>query len=333
MKIRYIAEYPQILPLGGGGVVLDKYKEFLNISNEYKPLEWDKKEIDFNVLFVFNFTYHSPELLSQLKQKGVKIVIIPIFDRSKNYFLMKSISFLKTFKLLNVFSLRKKILKTADIIIAHNLTEQKELIELYDANKSKIKVLHYGISEEILSSEKKENQSLFYNKYKIRNFIFCPAAVISKRKNQISLLRALEKTNYKLVLTGCDNIEPEIKTEFENLTQKNKNVLCLGRLDINMLTSCYKNAEVSISVSQSETAGLVNLEGALLGCKIVTSNLDSIREYMSDFSNYINQNSKQSILNGLKLSYNQDYNPDVKKYVITNFTWENYFKELLITIQ
>jgi glycosyltransferase involved in cell wall biosynthesis len=333
MKICYTFAYPWSLDIGGGSRIIKDIVDRLSNKNDTKELKMIDYQIDFDVLIYFGSTYFSPDVLELYRKKGVKVVVYPIFDRMRPLWQMKLFKFMLKFPVLNAYSLRSAIVSAGDLVIVANESEKRDLIEIYNIDSNKIEVLHYGINDKIIELDKKVGTELFLKKYGWKDFVFYPSATISKRKNQISLLKALKDTDLKIVLNNTQSIESDIEEEFKSLTENNKNVLCLEKLSLEELVSCYKCAKVSVSLSQAETAGLVNLEASFLGCNVVVSDLESLREYVGEIAYFVDQNNIQDIRQKILDSYNKPYNQDNKNFILKKYSWDGYAKKLIELIK
>jgi hypothetical protein len=230
-------------------------------------------DLGFEVLLVFSFTFFDIEVLKWYKSKGVKIIVFPIFDRTKSMFSYKLIKpFWNTIVgKSSIHNIRRQVLEVADFVVCANQSEQNELAIIYDLDKTKSQILYQGLSEDFFELEKKVDKDLFQKELVkgkdgvfgqdftkqlgfLNDFVFCPAMSINKRKNQISLLKAISGTNIHLVLNNTDRIEDGLEQEFSKFTQNNPNIICLKTLDKKILASIYKSARICISVSNSETA-------------------------------------------------------------------------------
>lgn len=330
MKIKYLFTFPFSMDIGGGGQVIKDITSHLKALYQTDFVNYETQEIDFDVLIVFGCTYLNTHMLNFYRTNGVKVVLYPIFDRMKPLWQFKAFSWMTRVPFLNIFKLRNQIFKAVDLIIVANESERRDLVEIYKADNSKITTMFYGVNDKVIELDKVITKNLFTDKYTgWTNFVFCPAAVISSRKNQIKLIKALKGTGIKLVLNNTNRIIDNLESEFHSLTKNDPNILCLERMDLDMMVSCYKNAKVSISVSQAETAGLVNLEAGYLGCNLVVSDLEALREYLQEYAIFINQNSEEEIRNAVTKAMQSDYNPKLKQFVQDHYTWDKYIDELL----
>jgi glycosyltransferase involved in cell wall biosynthesis len=313
---------------GGNNVATNILKYFKEREYHIEPLSWTDSDVDFDTLFVFGCTYHNPEMLNFFKKAGVNVIVFSIFDRVKpkwQYQILKPLGYLP---IQNTFSLRREIFEAATTIIVSNEDEKKDIVELYNAPQKSIVLIPYAIQNDIFEKDETITKDLFYDQYGWKDFVFCPAAVISKRKNQMTLIQAIKGSGIKLVLTGCDQIHDNLKDKFEKLIAGDKNILALPKVSRDMLISIYKSAKTSISVSLAETGGLVNLEAAYLGCNLVVSDLAALHEYLGKYALYINPMDEKSILEAIRKSLATEYDKSVKSYVKTKYSYKKYIDEI-----
>ncbi len=327
MRFRFIPLYPFFQDFGGARRHAEEViKEIKKRGFFIDSLDWGGKEIDFDVLIVFGFFIHNPDILEFCHSKGVKIILIPLFDPMYNIF---AYNLGKIIPIQNTSKIRGRILKISDIILANNKKEKYDLVEIFNLNPEKIHVHHVGLASFFIERSKFISEELFLKKYKIKDFAFFPSAAISKRKNQLALLRAVYNTEIPLVITGTRNIESSIKKEFEYLTSGQKNILCIDWLGFDELISAYKCAKVMVSVSNAETAGLVNLEAGYLGCNLVLDDNPVFREYIGNRAIYVNKRNPKNIREGILKALNMKRNDELSNYIKNNFSWEKYVDYLL----
>jgi glycosyltransferase involved in cell wall biosynthesis len=108
---------------------------------------------------------------------------------------------------------------------------------------------------------------------------------IETRKNQIGLLRALLHDQVPIVLLGRKSphaYEAPYVRACEELAAKRGNVHFVEWLPLEALPALYAAASVHVLPSWSELPGLVTLEAAACGCRVVSTSFSPIREYLHD---------------------------------------------------
>lgn len=328
-RIRYLFTYPLVMPYGGASLfMLDTIKQLQSQGLDVKPFDITSTEIDYDVLLVYNSTYHSPEMLRYIRSRGVKIILVPIYDREKPLWMMKLLKPARFLPFLNIQKLREMIFNSVSEIVVHNNSELKDLHEIYRVPQSKLHMFHIPINPAIIELDKTVTKDLFVEQYGWQDFVFCPAATVSRRKNQISLIKALKGTGLKLVINNTQSIEDNLEEEFRSLVKDDPNILCLEKLSLEMLVSAYKAAKLSVSVSLSETAGLVNLEAGYLGCRLVVSDLPALREYLQGYATFIDQHNVEAIRRGVLSGLEKDYDPTIRDFILNEYTWGSYLQNI-----
>ena len=146
--------------------------------------------------------------------------------------------------------------------------------------------------------------SLFFNKYKIKEFVLC-AGRIEPLKNQVNLLEALIGSKLSVVICGSSfPYHKKYNNTFKELIKNNSNFIWLGYLDRKMLISALKNAHVVAIPSWSEVSPALGIEGGYYDCNIVTTNRGYGKEYFKDNAWYLDPNDRESIKRAVLDAYN-----------------------------
>jgi glycosyltransferase involved in cell wall biosynthesis len=74
--------------------------------------------------------------------------------------------------------------------------------------------------------------------------------------------------------------------------------------------------------SWRETPGLVSLEAAAAGCRIVTTELGSTRDYFGDLAWYCYPDDFASIRRAVEMAMKAPVPADLRKQVLTQYTWQ-----------
>ncbi|MEN2998286.1 MAG: glycosyltransferase [Brevinematia bacterium] len=331
MKICYSLSYPLFMDKGGG---VTHCRELVRVleSHGFKvtPLDWYSETVDFQVLILFGFTHFNPEVLRYLKSRDVRIITVPIFDRTRSLLSYRILSSVfKNLPVQNLIKTKYEVLKLSDIVVASSKVEKEEIVSIFGIDKNKVMISYLGLPSDIFQLDKRISEEMFYKEFGLRDFVFYPSAGISRRKNQISLIKALEGTGIKVVLTGCDNVEKRIEDEFLEVVRSNKDVVCLPRLSREMLISAYKNSKVLAFVSLAETAGIVAIEGGYFGNNLVLSRLRVFQEYYGNFALYVKSKSCGDIRKKVIKAMEMERSYSMRSYILENLTWERYAKPII----
>lgn len=152
------------------------------------------------------------------------------------------------------------------------------------------------------------------------NAVVC-AARIEGLKNQLTLIRALNNTNYRLYIIG--SAAPNQPGYYRRCRKiAGDNIIFTGHVSQQLLLQYYQKAKVHILPSWWEVCGLSSLEAAATGCNIVVTDKGFPREYFGDLAFYCDPSSASSVLNAVERAMNSPRNPALQKRIMENFTWQ-----------
>ena len=216
---------------------------------------------------------------------------------------------------------QKETLQNIDLLLPNSYAEMQMLQVDFPGNYN-FKIIPNAIDKDIFSL------NVEWNKYNIPQDCILCVARIEPRKNQLSLLKALKDTDLKIVLVG----EPvPNRISYYNKVKKfnRKNVIIMNNLYHNELIYIYSFAKVHVLASWFESPGLSSLEAAAMNCNIVVSSQSIIKEYFKDYAYYCKPESITSIKDAVLKAYSNDTNPELRNYVLENFTWDKVSKSTL----
>lgn len=273
--------------------------------------------------------FHGPaNVLPLFKKKGIKYVLT-IHDLSFLRFpKYNSVLFNKYY-----YHIIKKSLKNADIVVADSINTKKDIIEFYNIEREKIKVVYLGVNNFFFENDEFSSKRIIKDKY-----IFTLTTHL-KRKNIFNLLKAFAKSkkllNLKLVISGTINKNEykELKSEIKKLGIK-ENVIIFGFANLQELKSLYKNAEFFIYPSFYEGFGLPVLEAMATNCPVITSNTSSLVEIVPEDKWLVNPYSISDISEKMEemLDLSQKYRIKLlkKNYEFAKkFTWDETAKKMI----
>jgi glycosyltransferase involved in cell wall biosynthesis len=146
------------------------------------------------------------------------------------------------------------------------------------------------------------------------------AARIEGIKNQINLIKALNDTEFTLVLIGSAANQKKYDTHCREIASKN--IQIVDHIPQEELISYYKKAKVHVLPSWFETCGLSSLEAAAMGCSIVITGKGYTRDYFGDDAFYCDPANPASILDAVRKASQSEENPRLQEKIFREFTWQ-----------
>jgi len=284
----------------------------------YKVSHKDNKSISINYLKKSNFdvfhpTYYDPYFLKYIKNKPFILTVHDmIHELFQEYFLKDKKTIVN----------KKKLLLTADKIIAISENTKKDIIKIFPEVKNKIAVIYHGFTfQQIKEDIPKEKFILFTGERTVY-------------KNFINFLQAvapiLVKYNYNLFCTGKPfNINEEIL--INNLQIKDK-VICILASE-NKLLELYSKATAFIFPSMYEGFGIPVLEAFAANCPTILSNTGSLPEVGADAAVYFDPYNIEDMRNKIEqvITTKTLQNELIKKGKkrVKYFSWEKCAKETM----
>ena len=216
----------------------------------------------------------------------------------------------------------KEILHKASCLLPNSEAEYQKIEELYGVKK-KYSVVHNGIDHSLFSD---------FPGIKRDDKLILSAARIEGRKNQLNLIKALNHSDYTLLLTGLP--APNQQKYYDECKKiAAKNIIFCGRVPVNVLLDYYRKAKVHVLPSWHETCGLSSLEAAAMGCNIVITEKGFTREYFGDDAFYCDPGDPESIFNAVENAAQSDCNKELQQKILDHYTWQQAAASTLIAYQ
>ncbi|MEA3272378.1 MAG: glycosyltransferase family 1 protein [Patescibacteria group bacterium] len=202
-----------------------------------------------------------------LSKKCKKIIIVHdiSFEIYPEFYSLKS-------RLWHKFVNLKKLCQEADVIIAVSKNTARDLNDIYNIPRDKIKVIYPGVeTRQCLVSTKKENFILYLGN-------------IEPRKNIEGLIQAFESlhhgsTDLQLVIAGSLGFKSK---KIRQLAEKHKNIKFLGYVSPEERIALYKSAKLFVFPSFYEGFGFPPLEAMAQGTPIISSISSSLVEVIGN---------------------------------------------------
>jgi glycosyltransferase involved in cell wall biosynthesis len=166
---------------------------------------------------------------------------------------------------------------------------------------------------------------------RINNLILCVAR-IEGIKNQLNLIKALNNTNFKVILIGSPSPN-QIDYYKKCRAEAAANISFIDHLSQRELIAYYQKAKVHILPSWFETTGLSSLEAAAMGCNVVITDKGDAKEYFKDKAFYCDPAKPESILSAVKKASQANFNDGLRRTILNNHTWKQTAQQTLQAYQ
>jgi glycosyltransferase involved in cell wall biosynthesis len=304
--------------IAGDSIQLNKTKEYLEKLGVQITVssEWEVDLSRFDLVHLFNImpvedTYRQYQ---NIKRQGKKYVLSTIYWDPQEFLNAtgQAVTFMEWWT--RTMPFRKEVLKGATSILPNSNAEY----ELLKKNFGKLppEIIVPNAADPVFAAAKPER---FLKTYRIKDFLLSVGR-ICQRKNQLILIRVAKELNLPLVLIGPINDGIYYREcRREAVGHKVTFIDALSPLE---LASAYASARVHALISWYDTPGLVSLEAAMAGCKIVTTDRGSAGEYFEDHAFYCDPEKIESIRTAIKNAWNCKKDSQLKDLVLRNYTWE-----------
>jgi glycosyltransferase involved in cell wall biosynthesis/tetratricopeptide (TPR) repeat protein len=168
---------------------------------------------------------------------------------------------------------------------------------------------------------------LFERAYGVKDFILCVGRIES-RKNQLMVLKALEKIDLPVVLaSGGFSYQPDYDRAVRSF-QRSGRTIVVDRLSPEMLASAYAAARIHVLASWYELPGLVSLEAASYGKNVVVTDRGTTWDYFGETAFYCDPSEERSIANAVLAAYHAPVRAGVRE-IACAARWDHMIDETL----
>ncbi len=202
----------------------------------------------------------------------------------------------------------------SDIIVAISEQTKKDLIDFFGINPDKIKVIYQGCNAVFKETYSKQEKTEVIKKYNLPKDFILNVGTIEKRKNALTIVKAIKNTSIPLVLIGK---KTKYYSEIETFIEENKmngQVLCLKGLTIKELAILYQAATLFIYPSIFEGFGIPIIEALYSGTPVISSTGGCFSEAGGASTIYINPEDDVALYAEiLKLWNNEDTRNEISQ--------------------
>jgi glycosyltransferase involved in cell wall biosynthesis len=203
-----------------------------------------------------------------------------------------------------------EILQKSAMILPNSESEYQRVAKTY-TDKLKYLVIPNGVNPELFNYDpwlSKDN-----------NLVLCVAR-IEGLKNQLNLIKALNNTEYKLLIIGAP--APNQIAYYQHCRDiAAENIAFIDHVPQRALVKYYQQAKIHVLPSWFETTGLSSIEAALMGCNIVITDKGDTKEYFGDDAFYCDPAKPQNILNAIRSASKAVLNESLRQKILKKYTW------------
>ncbi|QTL99483.1 glycosyltransferase [Iocasia frigidifontis] len=260
---------------------------------------------DYDLVHLFNVLRCDSSLKQCLTVKSFRkpLIITPIYWNMREYLEWAAPS--KLAKWNNAQQKRGQILSMADLIAPNAEREWLE-IEKDFAPGLPHRVIYNGVNPFFYNSSCKERSGII------------SVGRIHQRKNQLTLIRALNDLNIPVTIIGDVNDRAYYQ---QCMSEKKRQIKIITGLKQSELLAYYGEARVHLLASWYDTPGLVNLEAGLAGCNLVTTNRGTAQEYFADYAYYCSPDDCKEIREKTIQAYYTPLKEGLPEIILKRFGW------------
>jgi glycosyltransferase involved in cell wall biosynthesis len=218
----------------------------------------------------------------------------------------------------------KKIIKGAYVLLPNSHSEYERIVAHYKTPK-RFMVIPNGIDPDFFQ---KGNPGTVVRD---DTLIIC-AGRVEGRKNQLNLIKALNGTNYNLIIIGSPAVNQINYYETCKKTAAS-NIRFINNVDQKKLIEYYQRSKVHVLPSWFETTGLSSLEAAVMGCNIVITDKGDTKEYFENYAFYCDPASPESIYEAVRKASAEKNNEILRNKILTKYTWQQAANKTLTAYQ
>lgn len=160
------------------------------------------------------------------------------------------------------------------------------------------------------------------------DFVLHISAYTQDRKNVIKLVEAVGPLNIPLVIAGRYD-EGIVLQRLRELCNRYPNIHLFNQVQDELKNSLYAACRVFALPSTHEGTGLVALEAASLGARIVVTQHGGPPDYFLDRCHYVDPTSIESIRQAVEAEFHSSAENGLQQHVRENLTWNKSAQSLL----
>lgn len=206
----------------------------------------------------------------------------------------------------------RKIIRGAKLLLPNSASEYRRLARHYRVEQ-RYRVIPNAMEPALFTPPGPDAQ-------RDEKLVLCVGR-IEGRKDQLDLIRALNGTDYRLMIIGSPSAN-QVKYYEACKSEAGPNVTFIPALSQPELAAYYAKARVHVLPSWFETTGLSTLEAAAMGCRIVITDKGDTREYFGEHAFYCEPGSPVSIRDAVERAANAPFDGALQQLIFSEYTWQ-----------
>ena len=236
---------------------------------------------DLNLDIFHGLSNEIPNGINSKKTKTVVTIHDLIFLRYPDYYnTIDAYIYKKKFK---------RACQTADLILATSKQTKADVSDYFKIENQKINVLYQDCDAAFAKQYSNEEKLAIITKYNLPKQFILSVGTIEKRKNQLTILKALAKlsSDWSLVLIGKKTDYANELFDFAIKNNLQSRIQILENISFEDLPIIYQCSQVFVYISEFEGFGIPILEAMKSKIPVITSNTSSLPEVIGPNGNCI----------------------------------------------
>lgn len=289
--------------------------------NPWSPVR--PSELDVYQFFVGGFPLQNVE---QLAGKVGKLVFAPIIDSNESNWRYRLAARLGL-AVRKIYTVPGEFLRQAhgaDVVVCRSSFEQTRMVRGLGIDERKTAIVLNGVVPHPIASAELAFEMLGSRE----PFVLHVSAYTQPRKNVVRMVRALAPMGFAIVIAGTAQEGP-VLDQLRALARRYRNVRLLGFVEESLLQSLYAACRVFCLPSEHEGTGLVAVEAAYQGARIVITRNGGPPDYFRSWAQYVDPLSESDIRGAVERAWKAAGDDALRVHVAENLTWENSAKQLV----
>ncbi|MEQ9459406.1 MAG: glycosyltransferase family 4 protein [Phycisphaeraceae bacterium] len=335
MKIAFLLPGPFAVGSPGNGVRVQAEKQADALEALGHPVArldpWQRYDVaDFDVVQFFLGGTHQYSVEHDARRRYKMLVFAPTIDSQESNARYRFAAKLGRIlpKVFTTPSLHAAQANGSDLVIVRSTEEQGRLVQGLGTNPNKVSIVLNGVTPPEPADPQIARRELDLPE----EFALHVSAYTQGRKNVARLIKAIGPTGIPLVIAGHAMEGPD-KSALIDAARPFPQIRFFGWLSHETLESLYAACKIFCLPSLFEGTGLVALEAAVHGARVVITQNGGPPDYFLDLAEYVDPSSVASIRAAIMRAWEAPDSDKLKTHVLNNLTWENSARSLVAAYQ